>query len=89
MATSLSEIIRLPDALRDDSQHSLEFYSQNGGGAVFLKVELAPPSGSAQAYCKDGSPYTASITASLGPLSLQQIQRIEQAVADAKRHILP
>jgi hypothetical protein len=86
MATPLSETIRLPDALRDDSRHSLEFYRQSG--AVFLKVELAPPSGSAQAYRKDGSPYTASITGLLGPLSLQQIQSIEQAVAEAKRDIL-
>ena len=86
MATTLSKTIRLPDALRADSHHSLEFFRQSG--EVFLKVGMAPPSGSAQAYCEDGSPYTASITASLGPLSLQQIQRIEQAVADAKRHIL-
>lgn len=85
MGTTLSETIGLPDALRQDSRHGLEFFRQ--GGEVFLKVELAPPSGSAQAYCEDGTRYTASITASLGPLSLQHIQRIEQAVADAKRHI--
>lgn len=85
MSTTLSETIRLRDAMHPTSHHSLEFFRQSG--EVFLKVELAAPSGSAQAYCEDGTRYTASITASLGPLSLQHIQRIEQAVADAKRHI--
>ena len=85
MSTTLSETITLRDALHQNKNHSLEFFRQ--GGEVFLKVELAAPSGNAQAYCEDGTPYTASLAASLGPLSLQQIQRIEQAVADAKRHI--
>lgn len=83
-ATHFLEVGPLPDALRPNVSHSLEVYET--GGELFIKVTLAAPGGSNQAYCEDGTPYTGSITASLG-VTPDQLQRIEQAMAEARRRI--
>lgn len=74
----------LPDALRPGVHHQLEVFEQ--ASELFVKVTLAAPAGQAQAYCEDGTPYTASITASIR-VTPQQLQRIEQGMAEARRRI--
>lgn len=76
--------LRLPDATRPGVMHKLEIYRQ--GGELFIKVEAAPPTGNDQAYCEDGTPYTASISSSMR-VTDHQLNRIEKAMAEARRSI--
>lgn len=78
------ELPPLPDALRPSTHHKIELYEI--GGELFIKVALAAPSGNDQAYCEDGTPYTASITASLRVTPAQLVQ-IEQAMVDLRGRI--
>lgn len=78
------ELERLPDALRAGVHHELSVYEQ--GGELFIKASLAAPGGADQAYCKDGTPYTGAITASLR-VTAHQLERIEQAMAEARRRL--
>lgn len=76
----------LPDAIRPGVMHEVEIYEQ--GGHRYLKVTMAAPTGADQAYCKDGTPYTASITASM-LLEPNALDAIEEGIADARRRIRP
>lgn len=78
------ELEPLPDALRPHTKNEIEVFEMRG--ELFIKVTLAAPSGNAQAFCQDGTPYTASITASLR-VSADQLKRIEHAMAEARSRI--
>ena len=70
----------LPDALRAGETHELGLIRM--GDDLFLKVSLAAPGGNDQAYCEDGAPYTARISASLR-MSPQQLKRMQTAISEA------
>jgi translation initiation factor IF-1 len=74
----------LPDALRPETSHQLEVFEM--GGELFVKVTLAAPTGSDQAYCEDGTPYTASICASMR-LTPAQMASVERALAEARARL--
>lgn len=78
------ELEPLSDALHPNTKNEIEVFEMGGG--LFIKVTLAAPSGNAQAYRKDGTPYTSSITASLRATA-DQFKRIEQAMAEARSRI--
>ena len=71
----------LPDATRPHTHHTLELYET--GGELFIKATLAAPAGNDQAYCADGTPYTASISASLRVTPAQLVE-LEQAMANLR-----
>lgn len=83
-ALPFAEFPALPDALRPGVTHGLRVFEQ--GGEIFIRIELAPPTGADAAYTKDRKPYTATIMASLR-VTPQQLEAIEQGMADARRRI--
>lgn len=70
----------LPDAVRGGCTHALDLTRM--GDHIYLKVSLAGPTGNDQAYCKDGSAYTGSITADLR-LNSSQLHDLQDAITDA------
>lgn len=84
MALHFLDIGPLPDAVVVGIAHGLEVYEAQG--EFFIKASLAAPSGIHQAYCADGTPYTAHISASMR-VTPEQLKRIEQAMADARCRI--
>ncbi len=82
--TNFLDLPPLPDAERGNASHLLEV--ARVGGQLWIKVALAAPTGVNQAYCADGTPYDARVTGSI-LVTAEQLKRIEQAMAEARRSI--
>jgi hypothetical protein len=74
----------LPDAKQPNTTHGLEVFEMGGG--LYLRATIAPPTGNDQAYCANGLPYTASITATM-QLTSEQMHQLEQALESARTRL--